>query len=92
MPFIPSEGRSLLIINVTEDEYNEIAKLIETQFQLMDYPILFPSREGKEYATMLLAAGMGCGNTRWDTEYLPEIISRFNGRIVYMVEPEGEAK
>lgn len=85
---IPS--RQLLITQVTVEEYNEVHDLIEQdEWPLMDYPTLFPCKDSPERATMLLAAGMGCGGGRWKYDLLPLIEAKFPGRIVHTVEFKG---
>lgn len=87
-PFAVSvPSRQLLVIRVTPEEAVEVEKLIEDgEWPLMDYPALFPSKDGAHLATMLLAAGMGCGSGRWWNELRPLIEEKFPGRIVETVE------
>lgn len=89
MSFISgSHLRNVLITGVTQAEYDEMYHRCDEDMQLLDFPILFPSRRGEEYATMLISAGMGCGDGRWEHEYLPRIQQMYPGRIVYSGEFE----
>lgn len=83
MKFIQSQSTSILISDVTEEEYDKLQYVIDTEWNLINYALPFPSRKGPEYATVLLQAGMGCGGGRWYNEYLPEIINMFGeSRII----------
>lgn len=87
MPFVSDPtARYIMITNVTEAEYEEFSEFVDEEMSLMNYPLLFPSRKDYNHCTMLLMAGMGCGDGRWQSEYLPMIQQRFAGRIIYAGE------
>lgn len=85
MTFQQKPGRdTILITGVTEEEYDHMYELIDTEFQLLNYPVAFPSRMGSKYATIFLQGGMGCSSGRWISEYLPRIKELYGeDRIIY---------